>query len=149
MTQRRYPRYGELVVIPLGQACYGYGQALREPEIAFFDLRSDGAVLNAAEVEGTAVAFRLWVQRYGPLSWQKLGVASLPPGLQADVPRFKQDALTSKFSIYLSGSERPASREEVEGLECAAVWDPSHVVDRLNDHFAGRLNKWHQSFLPR
>ncbi|WP_448115483.1 hypothetical protein [Mesorhizobium amorphae] len=28
------------------------------------------------------------------------------------------------------------------GLECAAVWDPEHVVDRLRDPADGRPNKW-------
>jgi len=31
------------------------------------------------------------------------------------------------------------------GLERAAVWGPSHVEDRLRDHYAGRKNKWVES----
>jgi hypothetical protein len=38
--------------------------------------------------------------------------------------------------------EIPAILEECKGLECAAVWEPEHVVDRLLDYHAGRLNKW-------
>lgn len=43
------------------------------------------------------------------------------------------------------GGEEPASRQELEGLEVAAVWDPEHVEDRLRDHFSGRPNKWVES----
>jgi hypothetical protein len=35
---------------------------------------------------------------------------------------------------------RPAAPEECVGLEGVAVWDPTHVEDRLRDHYAGRPN---------
>ena len=65
-------------------------------------------------------------------------------------PRFfKKDRIAKKLSIYDDDDiEHPATLEEIEGLECAAVWEPQHVVDRLNDHFEGRPNKWVDSLLP-
>jgi hypothetical protein len=50
----------------------------------------------------------------------------------------------SKFSLYdpNTGEMTPATKEQCIGLECAAVWEAEHVVDRINDHYAGRKNKW-------
>jgi hypothetical protein len=45
------------------------------------------------------------------------------------------------------GNIRDATREETEGLEPAAVWEPEHIADRLEDHYAGRPNRWLKSML--
>ena len=50
-----------------------------------------------------------------------------------------------KFSIYEDGKIRSASKEECLGLERAAVWEPSHVEERIVDYYAGRKNQWLES----
>ena len=61
-------------------------------------------------------------------------------------PHFIQDALNPRsFSIDERGAFRPATKEECIGLECAAVWDPTHAEDRIRDHYLGRKNKWLES----
>jgi hypothetical protein len=49
------------------------------------------------------------------------------------------DAVSGNFG------EIPASLEECEYLEVAAVWDGHHVEDRLRDHFDGRPSEWVES----
>ena len=48
--------------------------------------------------------------------------------------------LTGECRIHQCGIEWPASPSEIEGLECAAMWEPHHVEERLRDHFAGVPN---------
>ena len=48
--------------------------------------------------------------------------------------------LTGECRVYHCGIEWPASPSEIEGLECAAMWEPHHVEERLRDHFAGIPN---------
>ena len=77
--------------------------------------------------------------------WPILGHIPLE-GQLTDPPRFIQDELNKKsFQIYKAGVIIPATREQCEGLERSAVWDPEQVEDRLRDHYAGRINKWVES----
>ena len=142
---------GAIVKIPLGNGWHSYGQILDEPEIAFFDLRTETEP-SSREIAGRPILFRLWVMNYAVTSgrWLKVGTAQLSDDLRQPVPRFKQDPIDpAALSIYLDEKETPASPEECANLERAAVWDPEHVEDRLRDHFAGRPNKWVESLSLR
>jgi hypothetical protein len=53
--------------------------------------------------------------------------------------RFRKDAITHELFIRKEfGPEIPATWEECKNLECAAVWDPMSIEQRLRDHFAQR-----------
>ena len=81
--------------------------------------------------------------------WNVVGYLPLEAALQNNPPKFIQDRIQPElFSIYKNGSIQPATRDECAGLECAAVWDPEQVEDRLRDHYAGRPNKWAISLRP-
>jgi hypothetical protein len=58
------------------------------------------------------------------------------------VPRYVQDALGGGFEIHHRGSQRPATRREVEGLEPVAAWDRQHVEDRIVAAFRGERSPW-------
>jgi len=88
--------------------------------------------------------------------WPVIGAVPLSDDERRRPERFfKQDPLNSNLTIYWEDPESgepheiPALLEEAENLECAAVWDPEHVEDRLRDHFAGRPNKWVESLRPQ
>ena len=82
--------------------------------------------------------------------WKVIGNKPLESSLKKAPIFFKQDILTKEFSIYHSATsqETDASYEECIGLERAAVWEPEHIEDRLEDFFYGRNNKWVQSLKP-
>lgn len=45
--------------------------------------------------------------------------------------------------LTYDGCDGPlVSAAECEGLECAAVWSPEHVEDRLRSHYAGVPCEW-------
>ena len=60
-----------------------------------------------------------------------------------------QDVITKEFSIYHQGNILPATYEEIKNLECAAVWEPEHVEDRLRDYFSGVPNVWVEDLKPK
>jgi len=124
---------------------------LEEPEYAFFDrLVADGESVGGATA--SPVLFRLWVMRraHSRGRWETVGTAPLPDVLTRPEPRFKQDPISGRLSVTMGGHpERPATRQEVLGLERAAVWEPEHVEERLKDHYAGRTNRWVESMAVR
>lgn len=71
-----------------------------------------------------------------------IGHAPLETELKATPWFFRQDVISKVLSLYQDGIERPATREECEGLERAAVWSAEHIENRLDDHLEGRTNKW-------
>ena len=149
---------GQVVRIELGQDTHSYARVLDRPSFAFYDRafgKDDRPDLN--EILALPIAFTLWVMDYvfSEYRWPVIGWAELDPSLLRHPKFWKQDEDTDEISIYHRVPElgplyeRPANYEEAKYLECAAVWDPEHVEDRLRDHFAGRENKWVQSMKIR
>ncbi|GLP99114.1 hypothetical protein GCM10007891_09680 [Methylophaga thalassica] len=131
---QRWKKGAILEINAYGHLCRA--QMLRFPELAFFD-----------PLQSNKLLFRLWGQQSAIYDgrWQKVGKDPVTVELTSEIPRFKKDAITGKISFYISGSERTASLEECEGLECAAVWEPEQVEDRLRDHCENKENKWVKS----
>ncbi|MBZ4417073.1 immunity 26/phosphotriesterase HocA family protein [Myxococcus sp. RHSTA-1-4] len=145
-------RVGDIVAIPLSEGRLAFAWVLPEPLMAFFDFRAREPAPPVEEIAGKPIAFSLWVMNHAVTSglWPVLGRVTVPEELLRPPAFFKQDPLSGALSItHDGGDERPASREECLHLERAAVWEPGHVVDRLEDHFAGRPNKWVESLRVR
>jgi hypothetical protein len=145
------PTHGSIVAIPLPDGTYGYGRVLREPLIAFYDLQSS-EILPVDAVLPRSVAFTLWVMNH-PITdghWPVIGSAPQTSDLVDEPLFFKRDAITGALTIYRdsSGEEVPATKEQCASLERAAVWEPDHVIERLQDHFAGRPNRWVNDLRP-
>ncbi len=141
-------RDGDLLRIDLGDGRHSYAQVAAEPLIVFFDGAYADA-LAAEKIVRLPVLFRLWVMNHAVTRglWPVTGRHALGAENEREPFFFKQDTVTGSLSLYHSSFastnwERLATASECEGLECAAVWDPEHVLDRLRDHYAGRPNKW-------
>ena len=134
-----------MVEIPLGEGRRGFGRDLGL-EVEFYDRQgTDGEAVDFTELEGTPVAFRVWVMdsAFKPSSpWRSIGKLPLRKGESPNSRFAKQDALTGALSIYWDGHEEPATLDDCAGLEIAAVWSANHIEDRLRDHFAGKTSKW-------
>jgi hypothetical protein len=147
MAKKQERRVGDVVRIGLDDSHHGYARVLPEASFAVYDYYG-AEDLSLAELTKLPILFRVavmdWAVKKG--RWTSIGNAPLEPSLLALPPKFIQDKVNKgKFSIYENGQIRPASKEECLGLESAAVWDPSHVEDRVRDHYAGRSNKWVES----
>ena len=143
---------GAVVKVALGEGVCGFGQLLKFPEYAFFDLRALDDV-QATDVVSRPVLFRIWVMKsaHSTGRWPKIGVAKVSDALSRTVYRFNQDPIDpTKIRLTKDGTDGPlVSVAECHGLERAAVWDAQHVEDRLRDQFAGRPNKWAESMKIR
>lgn len=153
MARRRKVRrvVGDVVAIPIGDgARRGFGMVLQEPLIAFFDCSSKvGEEPSIERIVRTPVAFRVCVMNR-PIedgTWPVIGrVETVPAELLVEPWFFKQDPISGLITMTRTGEEEvPAEAEQIESLERAAVWSPEHISDRLQDHFAGRPNKWVES----
>jgi len=83
-------------------------------------------------------------------TWPVVGSRPLQPENAEEPFFYKQDAISGRLSLYHStfaatNYEHPASLDECQHLECAVVWEPERVADRLNDHAANRPNRWEES----
>ena len=143
-------KIGDVLYIDLGDGNHSYAHVTTDPCIIFYEGRfidnlDISAIIQLPEL------FRIFVYKSAIAdgTWPVIGNSKLTDG-QLEIPyMFKKDALSGKLFIYHSDFaatdyERPASLDECKGLERAAVWDPSHVVSRLNDHYANVPNKWVQ-----
>jgi hypothetical protein len=143
---------GAIVTIPLGKGYHSYAQMLEEPEYAFFDCRTKKE-LPVEAITARPVLFRLWVMRHAHSKgrWRKIGKAIVAKVLQEPVLRYNQDPLRPEdIRLTYDGCSGPlGSLADCEGLECAAVWEPEHVEDRLRDHYAGIPNGWAISLRPQ
>lgn len=150
MTKRKTVgwKVGNVVSIPLGGGRFAFGWLLTFPLIAFFDWAEERERPPIESLVGRPIAFRIWVMGRAVKQgmWSVIGHES-PSASLLEPPTFvKSDSISGALSLTRKGSEETsATRAECLGLERAAVWDPEHVVDRLNDHFDGRPNIWVES----
>jgi hypothetical protein len=149
-VKRQRRTAGQIVEVPLGEGRKAFARVLREPLLAFYDM-STGVreTPSLEEITVQKIAFTIPVMNHSVARgrWKVIGSLPLTTALTQNPSFWKQDPLTGALSIYCEdlpppGYERAATPAECRGLECAAVWDPEHVEDRLRDHFAGRPNAW-------
>ncbi len=149
-TRQRW-KTGAVVSVRLEDGRLAYGRLLERPYILFYDLASSELV----SVKEVLEAKRLWtlsVMQYAVTKgvFPIIGSFELEPELLTQPEFFIQDSFTNRFYVRTAhGRRRPATFEEVKGLECAAAWDPEHIVSRLSDHFAGKPNIWAQLLAPK
>lgn len=139
-------RVGDIVQIDLGDGTLAFGRVMEDPIFGFYDLRTP-TIPEISVILAAPIRFKVCVMKNAISSgrWRVLGNKPLGEELTARVKFFNVDIISKATSIYDNGYEIPATIDECQGLECAAVWDAEHVEDRLRDEFAGKKNKWHES----
>ena len=139
---------GDILLIGQNNHKYCFARVLREPFVAFYDLITDEQP-ELVTITSAPIAFIIAVMNHAIISgtWSIIGNKTLPEELRQEPLFCKKDAITGNMFIYRdsTGEEYPATQEQCKNLEVAAVWEPDHVEDRLQDYFAGRLNKWEQN----
>ena len=139
---------GNIVEIDLGNDRLAYGIVIDFPLIAFYDkVTSKTESIELDEIHSASIAFKIWVMKYaiGKNRWKRIGKIELNDEESVSPWFYKYDRILKTFSMVRGHEEKGTERGDCLDLECAAVWDPDHVVSRLNDHFDGRPNKWVES----
>ena len=145
MGQRR--KIGDIYEIDLGDGTHCYCMALGEATVVFFDLRTRSQV-SVSDICQRPKLLTIAVMNHAVTRgrWKRVGHKTLTDAEARSPAKFIKDLLApGRYQIYDNGKIREATREECEGLEAAAVWEPEHVEDRLRDHYAGRANIWVES----
>ena len=135
---------GNVVAVPLADGTYGFGVVITPSLMSFFDVRKKSPDMPV-EIGKANILFSLWVMDYaiGKKHWDVIGSIEVPNDIDKYPWFYKFDVISKKYSLTKDGSdERAATLEDCKNLECAAVWDPEHIVSRLTDHFGGRENVW-------
>lgn len=133
---------GTFILVPLADGTFGYGRVVKDPYMAFYDLRTPTPQFELDAVAGAPVLFTVAVNGSGRGGWSAIGAAPLE-GEVARPPRFFiQNAFDLRdCTIFeVGGTSRPATPEECVGLEAASAWSTGNVQNRLLDHFEGRPN---------
>lgn len=150
--KRQKRRVGDIVCIPLngGHKAYALIMPLADVFFDFFTVGDD--MPSVEEIVRKPVLFQIGVMNYAVTKgiWKVIGHVEPPPALLEPPRFFIQNEFTGALFTTTDGSDRtPATFEECAQLECCAVWDPEHVVSRLEDHFAGRSNRWVELLRPK
>lgn len=129
-----------------------YARLLKFPWAAFYDYRTEEPTGDLDEITSRPVLFTLAAHKdlIAQGQWEVVGRRKLEEELGPPAAQRVVDVLDPGHHRIIDdeGSIREATREEVEGLEVAAVWEPEHIADRLEDHYAGRPNIWLNDVLP-
>jgi hypothetical protein len=136
---------GTIVEIPFDDGFRTYARLATAPYIAVYDCRvGDGAAPPSVEdIIASPILFFVGVfdAVWKSGRWPKVGTAPAP----RDIPvpdTYMQDVVDPNRCtiIDVHGGMRPATIQECEGLERAAVWQAERVERRIADHYAGRPN---------
>lgn len=125
---------GDVVSIPIGDGMQMAARVLRDSSIQVFDdIFSD--LPDIGRLRGTRTlcspgVFDTAIKRG---DWKKLGnLPFLDDQSSWPSPKFIRDVLQpDRYRIYERGSMRPASKEEVKGLEEQRMYKPEQLVDYL------------------
>lgn len=147
VVRGKRPKQGDYFQIELGAGLLAYGRVLQSPIYAFYNVITT-TPLTTSELDRKALLCKICVMKYAwkKTNWKIIGYSELPIELCQRVWFAKQDSISGELTMYSEWegkvAEKKATRKQLLGLECAAVWDPDHVEDRLRDHYNGVENKW-------
>lgn len=133
---KRKPRVGSFIEISVSDGSVACARVLPNAQLAVYELRvKPGTKVEPQQLLGTKVAFVTAVMssEYHRDEWVVSGWAALEPQLERPFYYSMKDRFTGAYSLYRSsdGAIEPASKEQCEALEPAAVWDAEHIDERL------------------
>jgi hypothetical protein len=124
---------GKLIRVRLGDGGYCFGIVAAGEDVAFFKLHSFDAERPVDDILSYPVMFRVHVSRdsFDGENWSVLEKATLPDSLASYAVYWNQPVGSNEINLMGRDILRPASVEEVRGLERAAVWYAQHIEERL------------------
>lgn len=138
---------GSILEINIEGKYYVYAQILGKAAYAFFDYKSSEKLTDFSNLQKTPILFIIAVYNDVITSgyWPKVGKIEIRENLRVQPMQFIQDPIKpDNFSLYNpnSGEIVPTTRDKIKGLERAAVWEASHVEERIRDYYSGVPNIW-------
>ena len=139
-TKRQKITIGSIIEIPIEGKYYVYAQILPKSLYAFFDYRSQEPIADFSCLNKSPILFIIPVYDYVITKgiWLKVGNMPIRESLEKlSINYYIYDEISNKYSKYNSytGEIISSTKEDVRGLERAAVWDENHVEDRIRDYY--------------
>jgi hypothetical protein len=138
--KRQQRTIGAVITIPLPNGYRAYGRILKNAAFAFYDCISQDELAEVEQILQSNVLFI--VAAFDSIihqgRWLKIYKAPIEPILENLPKKYIEDALApGHYSLYdaNTGEITPATKQECQGLEEAAVWEGWHVEERLMKHF--------------
>jgi hypothetical protein len=130
---------GSILEIYIENEYFVYAQIL-ENGYVFFDYQFKDKLINLEILIEKPILFIIAIYRdvITQGHWLKIGKLPIRIDLYELPMKFIQDAQNhNSFEIYNpnTGEIIPAKKEEIIGLERAAVWDKHHIEDRIRDYY--------------
>lgn len=138
--KRQKKTIGAIIEISIEEKYYVYAQILPKSLYAFFDYRCKEPIVDFSCLKNSPVLFIIPVYDYVITKgiWLKVGNMPIREDLERlSISYYIYDEISGKFSKYDSctGEIIPSTKEDVRGLERAAVWAENHVEDRIRDYY--------------
>lgn len=134
---RRKP--GDYLAVPLESGDYCFARVLTEPFVAFYEARAETPAFMPT-IPSSKILFTIAVMNniITKGEWPVVGHEPLSEELLVEPLLYKCDAISGAYYLYRDSTneEIPATKEECENYEEAAVWVGWEVVERLDKHFA-------------
>ena len=118
--------------IPLPSGGLAYGRVRNDAGLALY--RSRSRQRGSPPIGSRDYEFVVGVYDEVLTDGKWPAVGEDPPRTEDDgwpPPTAVRDVISGAMRVYERGQMRPATEEEVAGLEPAAVWDRQHIVARL------------------
>lgn len=139
--KRQKETIGAILEINIENEYFVYAQIL-DGGTAFFDYKTkenlkDFTILNSSKILFIIAVYKD-VITHG--IWLKVGKLQIREELRVLPFQYIRDPLKPEnFELYNpnTGEITKSTKDEVKGLECAAVWEANHVEDRIRDHYLG------------
>ncbi len=147
MTRRAIkPKTWDVVEVPLENGKVGYGHVLGSVVVGFYALESDQRVA-LDEVVTSAVAFRVpcMMDAIKEGRWPIIGNAAPPASMIEPLRLWRGGGAYAEISEWRPETgtvDRPASAQEIVGLEKATIWDSRWLVQRLALFLRGEPCPW-------
>lgn len=137
--RRQIKTIGAIVEILIEKQYYVYAQILPMSFLVFFDYRSNRPLRDFSCLETAPVLFVIPVYDYVITKgiWLKVGKLPTRKDLATLPLAYIYDEKSGTYSTYncYTGEIVSSNKEDVRGLERAAVWANNHVEDRIRDYY--------------
>jgi hypothetical protein len=147
MSKKQRITVGSILEIYIEKEYYTYAQILGKAGYAFFDYKTKDKLKDYSILLDKPILFITSV--YNDVitqgHWLKVGTLEIREDLQEQPIQFIQDAIHSDmFEFYdpNTGESKPATKEQIKGLERASVWEANHIEDRIRDYYNGVPCVW-------
>ena len=139
-AKRQKITIGSIIEIPIEGKYFVYAQILPQSLYAFFDYRSTEPIVDFSCLNSAPVLFVIPVYDYVVTKgiWLKVGKMPIREDLVKKSKKYYiYDEISGKYSKYDSytGEIFSSTKEDIRGLERAAVWAENHVEDRIRDYY--------------